>query len=162
MKHYIKTISTILVFVTTGFVLQGCGSGGISKQGGGTVIGGLAGGLLGSRFGKGEGQLIATGVGALAGALIGGEIGKTMDEHDRMMAEKSSQQALEYSPSGTSIEWHNPDSGNHGMITPTKTYKGRSGGYCREFTQEIVVGGEKKKAYGRACRQPDGAWKIVQ
>ena len=25
----------------------------------------------------------------------------------------------------------------------------------------IVVGGESQKAYGQACRQPDGSWKVV-
>ena len=25
---------------------------------------------------------------------------------------------------------------------------------------EIVIGGEKNQAYGTACRQPDGSWKI--
>jgi surface antigen len=32
---------------------------------------------------------------------------------------------------------------------------------CREFTQRIVVDGEEVAAYGTACRQPDGSWKIV-
>jgi len=36
-----------------------------------------------------------------------------------------------------------------------------NGRYCREFTQEIFIGGEKKTGYGRACRQPDGSWEIV-
>ena len=97
----------------------------------------------------------------LAGALIGNQIGKTMDEHDKLMLEKSSHQALEFSPSGSSVEWNNPDSGNHGYITPTKTFR-ESGQYCREYQQEIVVGGEKHKAFGKACRQADGHWKIIQ
>ena len=50
---------------------------------------------------------------------------------------------------------------NYGSITPTKTVK-RNDQYCREYMQEVVIGGEKKKAYGQACRQPDGNWKIVQ
>ena len=118
-------------------------------------------GLLGSQFGGGEGKLVAVGVGALAGALIGGQIGKTMDEHDKLMLEKSSHQALEFSPSGSSVQWNNPDSGNHGYITPTKTFR-EGGQYCREYQQEIVVGGEKHKAFGKACRQADGHWKIIQ
>jgi surface antigen len=140
--------------------LQAC-QGGMNKQGGGTLIGGVAGGLLGSQFGKGEGQLVATGIGALAGALVGGQVGKSLDDYDRQMLEKSSRQALEFSPSGSSVEWKNPDSGNRGSVTPTKTFKNESGMYCREYVQEIIVGGEKQKAYGKACRQPDGNWKII-
>jgi surface antigen len=155
-----KNVSKLLLAVFASIILQGC-QGQMNKQGGGTLIGGVAGGLLGSQFGKGEGRLVATGIGALAGALVGGQIGKTMDEYDRQMLEKSSRQALEYSPSGNSVEWNNPDSGNHGSITPTKTFK-ESGQYCREYIQEVTIGGEKQKAYGKACRQPDESWKIIK
>jgi len=155
-----KNISKLLLAIFASITLQGC-QGQMNKQGGGTLIGGVAGGLLGSQFGKGEGKLVATGVGALAGALVGGQIGKTMDEYDKQMLEKSSRQALEYSPSGNSVEWRNPDSGNYGSITPTKTFK-ESGRYCREYIQEVTIGGEKQKAYGKACRQPDGSWKIIK
>jgi len=155
-----KNVSKLLLAVFASIILQGC-QGQMNKQGGGTLIGGVAGGLLGSQFGKGEGQLVATGIGALAGALVGGQIGKTMDEYDKQMLEKSSRQALEYSPSGNSVEWNNPDSGNHGSITPTKTFK-ESGQYCREYIQEVTIGGKKQKAYGKACRQPDGSWKIIK
>ncbi|GAB4168354.1 MAG: RT0821/Lpp0805 family surface protein [Rickettsiaceae bacterium] len=155
-----KKIANVLLIALTCSSLAGC-QGQMNKQGGGTLIGGLAGGLLGSQFGKGKGQLIGVGVGALAGALVGGQIGKTMDEYDKQMLVKSSQQALEFSPAGSSVEWRNPDSGNYGSITPTRTFK-ESGQYCREYQQEVVIGGEKQKAYGKACRQPDGNWKIVQ
>ena len=160
MKSYVKIISNALILVTSLFMLHAC-SGQMNKQSGGTLIGGLAGGLIGSQFGGGEGKLIATGVGALAGALIGGQVGKSMDEYDRALLEKSSRQALEYSPSGSSVEWRNPDSGNYGYITPSNKLKTEQG-YCREYTQEVVIGGERKKAYGKACRKPDGNWEIVK
>lgn len=32
---------------------------------------------------------------------------------------------------------------------------------CREFTRTIVIDGEEQTAYGTACRQSDGSWKIV-
>ena len=31
---------------------------------------------------------------------------------------------------------------------------------CREYQTTITIGGKPQKAYGRACRQPDGTWKI--
>ena len=139
-------------------MLQGCSN--MNKQGGGTLIGGATGALIGSQFGKGSGALVATGIGALAGAVIGGQIGQSMDEQDRKLAELSSQRALENSASGNSVEWSNPDNGNNGYITPTKTFKNNSGQYCREYTQVIIVGGKQEKAYGKACRKPDGHWEI--
>ena len=33
---------------------------------------------------------------------------------------------------------------------------------CREFQQTLVVNGQEQPGYGKACRQPDGSWKIVQ
>jgi hypothetical protein len=30
---------------------------------------------------------------------------------------------------------------------------------CREYQTTITIGGKDEKAYGRACRQPDGTWK---
>lgn len=160
MKAYVKIVSKIMILAGASFMLHAC-NGQMNKQSGGTLIGGLAGGLLGAQFGGGEGKLVATGVGALAGALIGGQIGKTMDEYDRALLEKSSRQALEFAPSGNSVEWNNPDSGNYGSITPTNTFKTSQGQYCREYTQKVVIGGEQKKAYGKACRRPGGSWEIV-
>jgi hypothetical protein len=40
-------------------------------------------------------------------------------------------------------------------------YQSADGQYCREYTRNIVVGGKQQKAYGNACMQPDGRWKIV-
>lgn len=36
-----------------------------------------------------------------------------------------------------------------------------SGGPCREYTKTISIGGRLEVGYGRACRQPDGAWEIA-
>ncbi len=154
-----KKIANILLLVLMCGALFGC-QGQMNKQGGGTLIGGVAGGLLGSQFGGG-GKVAATAVGAIAGALIGNHIGQSLDKYDKVMLQKSSHQALEHAPSGSSVAWNNPDSGNHGTITPIKTVK-QGNQYCREYQQQIVVGGETKKAFGKACRQPDGQWKIVQ
>ena len=33
--------------------------------------------------------------------------------------------------------------------------------YCREIIMDVVIGGVEQTAYGTACRQPDGSWKIA-
>jgi len=33
--------------------------------------------------------------------------------------------------------------------------------YCREYMKKIVVNGKEAKAYGTACLQEDGSWRIV-
>ena len=131
------------------------------KQGIGTLLGAVAGGVAGSQVGKGRGQLVATGVGTLLGAIIGGEIGKSLDRADQLAMQHETQSTLETAPSGSTSTWHNPDSGNSGTVTPTKTYQQSDGTYCREFQQTVTVGGKTQEAYGTACRQPDGSWQIV-
>ncbi len=33
--------------------------------------------------------------------------------------------------------------------------------YCREYTQTLKIGRTVQKAYGTACRQPDGSWQLI-
>ncbi len=47
--------------------------------GAGTVIGAIAGGVLGSTIGKGSGRRAAT----VGGALVGGAVGHDVEKHDR-------------------------------------------------------------------------------
>lgn len=131
------------------------------KQTGGTVIGAGLGALAGSQIGSGTGQLAAVGLGALLGAFVGSEVGKSLDKADQAYARRTTHHALESTPAGTMTTWHNPDSGHSGTITPTKTYQRGEGEYCREFQQTVTVGGKTEQAYGTACRQPDGSWKMV-
>jgi len=98
--------------------------------------------------------------GVILGGLLGGAVGNALDQRDKELAMKQAQYSLENSPSGQGSEWRNPDSGNSGTFTPTRTYQTESGQYCREYTQEILVAGEKHQSYGTACRQPDGSWQI--
>lgn len=159
ISKFVKKILATTLLVSTTMLISGCE--GMNKQGGGTLIGGATGALLGSTLGKGEGKLIATGIGAVAGAFIGNRIGKSLDDHDKALLAQSSQKALELAPTGNAVAWNNPDSGNRGTVTPIKTFE-RGNTYCREYVQEVVIGGEKQKAYGTACRKPDGQWEIQQ
>ena len=129
-----------------------------AKTGVGAALGAAGGGLLAAAVGGG-GAGIAAGV--LLGGLAGGALGSSLDAQDRRIASQNSQSALETAPSGTTTTWRNPDSGNSGTVTPTRTYQNNSGQYCREYQQTITVGGQQEQSYGTACRQPDGTWKIV-
>ena len=140
-------------------LISGCQNAG-PKESWGTLIGAAAGGLVGSQIGSGTGNAAAIGLGVLLGGLAGQNVGQTLDQADMAYASETSYSALESAPSGTTYQWHNPDSGNSGTTTPTQTYQSSDGNYCREFTQTVNVGGQIQDAYGTACRQPDGSWKI--
>ena len=126
----------------------------------GTVAGGALGALLGSQIGGGKGQLAAIAIGAIAGAWGGSELGKKMDEEDKVYAQRTAQDAMEYNKADQTSTWRNPDSGNSGTVTPVQTYENAAGKNCREFETSIFVDGEQEKGTGTACRQPDGTWQI--
>lgn len=144
-------LSTLLVIG-----LAGCGATGGPKETTGTVLGGVLGGAVGSQIGGGTGRTVATVVGALIGANIGANLGRSMDDTDRMRTAY----VLETGRTGQASGWVNPDTRNEYVVTPTRTYE-TAGAPCREYTMRAVVGGQPDTVYGRACRQPDGTWQVV-
>lgn len=143
-------------------LLAGCASDTGNKQVGGTVIGAGLGALAGSQIGGGTGKLAAVAIGTLGGAWLGSEVGKSLDRADRAYAERTATSSLESSQTGTTSTWRNPDSGHSGTFTPTRTYQTAEGRDCRDYEQTIYVDGRSETATGRACRNPDGTWQIVQ
>lgn len=148
----------LAVLVASMMLLPACAE---MNMGGKTAMGGLggaaAGGLLGATLGGGAKGIAA---GTIIGGLLGGALGNVLDQRDRDLALQAAQNTLERAPSGSATAWRNPDSGNSGTFTPVRTYQEPSGQYCREYQQEVVVGGDRQQSYGTACRQPDGSWKI--
>jgi surface antigen len=144
------------------FVFSGCAPQMGPKETGGTIIGAGTGALIGSQIGQGQGTLVAVAIGTLAGALIGQGVGQSLDRADRLAMERNAQYALENTRTGATTTWRNPDTGNYGAFTPTETYQTTQGQYCREYTQAVTIAGQRQQAYGTACRQPDGTWKIVK
>jgi surface antigen len=144
--------------VLSTFVLLACAQAG-PKTAIGAAGGAAAGGLIGAAAGGGTEGIIG---GVLLGGLLGGAVGNALDQRDREYANRTTHQSLETSRTGTTSTWQNPDSGHSGSVTPTRTYEAANGQYCREFQQTVTVGGQTEQAYGTACRQPDGSWKIVR
>lgn len=139
------------------------------KTGIGAALGAAGGGLLAAAVG-GKGTAIAGGV--LLGGLAGGALGSVLDDQDRRTAELTTEHALETMPSGQTAVWHNPDTDNSGTVTPLRTYQvsngqvsngqaAAGGEYCREYEQTLTVSGQQQRAFGTACRQPDGTWRVV-
>jgi len=152
----------IVLIAAAALILAGCAPGTGPKEGAGTIIGAGTGALIGSQFGSGKGRLVGVAIGTLAGAMVGQELGRSLDKADQIAMQQNAQYALEYTPTNTTTPWRNPDTGNGGQITPIETYQSASGEYCREYQQTVWVGGKEQQAYGTACRQPDGTWKIIR
>jgi len=133
-----------------------------AKENTGTMVGAVAGGLIGSQFGGGTGERIAAGLaGAAIGGLIGNRIGAAMDDDDKRLAYAAQMQALESGRSGAAVPWRNPDSGRYGSVVPGAAYQS-NGLQCRPYTHTIYIDGQPPQvARGSACRNPDGTWTAV-
>lgn len=153
----------LISLTAASFLLSGCANDGRGqKEGFGTLLGGIGGAVAGAQFGKGSGRVAMGAAGALLGAFVGNQIGQSLDKADAMYAQQAANRALETAPSGQAIAWKNPDSGHSGSIAPIRTMQNpTTGQYCREYQQTINVGGQQQQAYGTACRQPDGSWKVM-
>src|SRR5688572_489667 len=99
-----KNMLTKLFIIFTLISVTGCAQ--MSNQDAGVLTGGVVGGLVGSRFGGGSGQILAIGAGTLLGAYIGGSIGKSMDDADRARMNH----ALEANAVGQPAYWTNQNS----------------------------------------------------
>jgi surface antigen len=132
-----------------------------AKENTGTLVGAVAGGLIGSQFGGGTGERIAAGLaGAAIGGLIGNRIGASMDDDDKRRAYAAQMQALESGRSGVAVPWRNPDSGRYGSVVPGTAYQA-NGLQCRPYTHTIYIDSQPQVARGNACRNADGTWSAV-
>jgi surface antigen len=124
----------------------------IGAAGGATV-----GGLIAAAAGGNPAAIAASVIGGL---LVGGLVGNLLDDRDKRLQAEAAARALETAPTGQSVAWKNPDSGHSGTVTPTKTYQTASG-YCRDYQATVEIEGKQERASGKACRQPDGTWRVV-
>jgi|GEM_PF-1038651 len=171
MNLLIKKMAISISIASFSVLLAGCAQdGSMSKQNIGVIGGAVAGGLLGSTVGQGSGRLLATGLGAILGGMAGQAIGKSMDEQDK----QNMQGALDSVPEGQAVGWKNQQGAQYtfkpvrgGTYYSEKEYHHvakikRHYKECREFYQEVYIGGKKQQAYGTACRNGSHeAWKII-
>lgn len=87
---------------------------------------------------------------AVIGVLVGGVIVRGMDDIDRACVA----QVLEYVPDRYPVIWGEYE------VVPMRSWEER-GHYCREYQSRAWIGGREQMVYGRACRMPDGSWRVV-
>lgn len=68
------------------------------------------------------------------------------------------QTTLEQAPDGVTRRWTNDQTGNSGEITPLRTYATEDGAFCREYREELAVGGTTGRFYHTACRDAAARW----
>ena len=150
-QSYKRASNGFLMLALLLLVLSGCAS----QQQKGTIIGGVTGALIGSVIGDGSGQNVAIAAGAIAGSLIGSSIGQRFDAQDQGRIAYSMERNQQ-------SRWTNSTTGHRYTVVPSTTFAPSSSNQqCREFTVDTEIGNRKETAYGTACRQNDGSWKII-
>lgn len=119
-----------------------------------------SGSVIGAKFGNG-GKFADNGVDSLVGAFIGPDIRSSLNQADQEYAEKATRTAYA-GPIGEWVRWQNPQSGNSGTIIALREGYSSNGTYCRVYRMTVSAGGNSDLAFGTACKQADGAWKIVR
>lgn len=67
--------------------------------------------------------------------------------------------ALETHLSGSSRRWVSSNAGYSGRVTPVRTWRSRSGHFCRAFVEIIrLPSGTERNSRARACRNEAGVW----
>ena len=152
-----RSVGVVLLLVISVTGLTGCATVESNPKTTVGAFGGAAfGGLIAAAAGGG-GVAIAGAV--IGGALLGALGGNMLDQRDKRLAAEAQHRALESGPTGQAVPWTNPDTGHQGTVTPVRTDQSGDS-YCREFQSDVIIGGKSEKAYGTACRQPDGSWKV--
>ena len=150
--RFTRAIAIVLIPI----LLAACAN----KEEQGTAVGAVAGGLLGSAMGRGNGKIAGALVGAVAGGIVGSAIGRSMDNQDRILAQRAELDAFERGQSGRPVAWRNPENGRYGEVIPSQPYR-RGGADCRDYTHKVYIDGQPQAMRGTACRNPDGTWSNV-
>ena len=119
-KAFVASFLSMSIIASTG-----CAQLGVSKEQAGTVLGGLAGAVVGSQIGDGKGRVLATILMAGAGAYIGNKIGSMLDERDREALAQQTQQALMQADAGAQqpMTWTSQHSGATAKIEQGQAYE---------------------------------------
>jgi surface antigen len=119
----------------------------------GTVLGAIAGGIIGNQFGHGGGKAAATVGGVILGGALGNKIGSDIDCQDRPYAFRAYNDSFS-GPIGRRYDWRGRR-GARGYITTTREYR-RRGMFCRDFVETSWHRGREYTREGTACRYRDG------
>lgn len=89
-----------------------------------------------------------------APGVVGTVVGRELAAADREKAIAAQQEAVN---SGARKSWRGAH-GSFGFIEPGP--EGALGG-CRDYTHKIYVKGRPEEATGRACKKPDGSYRVT-
>jgi len=152
-----KTIFSAVTLIALGFGTSGAFADECSGRDhtGGTILGAIAGGVLGGAASHGNGGAVIGG--ALLGGLAGNAISRDMDCEDRPYAARAYDNSFR-GPVGRRQEWNRGQ--DRGYVVTTREYRMR-GEICRDFTQVVYRRGRELTRNGTACQpRRGGDWRF--
>lgn len=84
-----------------------------------------------------------------------------LDPDSRQLAESTLQSTLESQPSDATARWQSAGNSTSGSITPLRTFRIKTGHFCREFRETVERDGEWVARIEIACRNQNGGWVVV-
>ena len=156
----------IAVLILSGCQTTGQGTGGQDCQQSGKIFGALlgaaAGAFLGSKVGRGKGNLAAVALGALAGAWAGKAIFESLSCQDQNVHFKTREEALNKAAPGQWRKWDNPEAGTGGSSTIKSEGLNPKGEQCKTTADEIFTPEGKEKSTTVACKNlKTGEWYLA-
>ena len=105
------------------------------------------------------GALILTSPPGLEAAAQSSKALAGLDPEIRQIVNSTMQIVLETHISGRGRQWSSPEYGFSGRVTPVRTWRSRSGHFCRAFVEIVrLPSGFERIGNGRACRNDAGEW----
>lgn len=112
-------------------------------------------------FPKSTALVLATTIGA-ATATAQTNLFLDLDLHTLETARSAVQSALETRPAGNSVHW-SVRGVAEGTVTPRRTWRSRSGHWCREYNEAVTLtDGRQYAALGIRCRNSQGRWLVPE
>lgn len=148
IKQVVMTATSIVMISGLTMGLTACSPG--HNTVGSTIAGAAAGGILGGAIFGGSGLAIAGS--ALAGGVIGNLVGQHMDRSDRERA------AAAYASDSGRAKWQSRQ-GYIYTVEPVRKFT-RNGRHCRRYKTTVQIKSRFKTAYGIACRDRHGRWRV--
>ncbi len=78
-----------------------------------------------------------------------------------LAARQAVQRALETRRRDDVYQWRHGN-GSSGSITPLRTFRIKTGHYCRDYAVTIVNGSQPVSSMRTACRGSQGFWQVVK
>lgn len=159
MKNFLTIALSLTLFSSLSHADQDCYGYQRKNNTGAKIIGAIAGGLLGSTVGKGDGRRAAIVGGAILGGVVGNETSKDYSCEERRYSDSTFDEAVYDNDIGRPHYWNGDRRHGYVVITNDGYYNNT---YCRQFENVVIVNDGYREYQqinrGYVCQGRNGQW----